>query len=97
MVVGVFTSRERLVAGWPKLTEPLVPAGAVWVCWPKRAGDLAGDLTGDVLRATLLPTGWVDTKVCAVDDTWSALRFVLRAELRPGARAGKRPRDRPRH
>jgi hypothetical protein len=44
------------------------------------------DLTEDVLRAMILPTGWVDNKVCAIDDTWSGLRFVKRTELR-------RPKD----
>ena len=44
-----------------------------------------------MLRAELLPTGWVDNKVCAIDDEWSGLRFVLRKELRPGAKESKRP------
>ena len=43
----------------------------------------ATDITEDVLRADILPSGWVDNKVCAIDDTWSGLRFVLRKELRP--------------
>jgi hypothetical protein len=40
------------------------------------------DITEDVLREELLPTGWVDTQVCAIDATWSGLRFSLRRELR---------------
>lgn len=94
-VIAFFTSRERLKAQWSKLTSPLAPAGALWVVWPKQPSSVATDLTGDIVRATLAPTGWVDTKVCAIDDTWSGLRFVLRQDLRPGERAGKRPRDRP--
>ena len=95
VVIAFFTSVERLQVSLPKLTAPLVPAGELWVAWPKQTGGASTDLTGDVVRATMLPAGWVDNKVCAIDDTWSGLRFVLRKELRPGERAGKRPRDRP--
>ena len=54
----------------------------MWVAWPKKASKVATDITEDVVRELLLPTGWVDNKVCAIDDTWSALRFALRRELR---------------
>jgi hypothetical protein len=86
-VVILFTmSRERLTRLWPKLTAAAEPDGAVWVAWPKRTSGVPSDLTEDVLRATLLPTGWVDNKVCAIDVTWSGLRFVQRKELRRGRR-----------
>ena len=58
------------------------PNGTVWIAWPKKASKVATDITEDVLRELLLPTGWVDNKVCAIDDTWSGLRFALRRELR---------------
>ncbi len=86
VVVAFFVERGALVAAWPALTAAAQPRGAVWVCWPKRASGVPTDLTEDVLRAELLPSGWVDNKVCAVDATWSGLRFVLRTELRPGGR-----------
>jgi hypothetical protein len=54
----------------------------LWVAWPKRASGVATDLTEDVVRDVALPTGLVDTKVAAVDDTWSGLRLVIRKELR---------------
>lgn len=61
----------------------LVPAGSLWVCWPKRAAVRAGlaasDLDDHRVRATGLAAGLVDTKVAAVDEVWSALRFVRRA------------------
>lgn len=82
VVVAFFTERARLEAKWAALAEAAMPDGGVWVCWPKRTSGVATDITEDVLRAVLLPTGWVDNKVCAVDDTWSGLRFVLRKELR---------------
>jgi hypothetical protein len=86
VVVAFFTEKERLQAKWPTLTEAAMPDGGVWVCWPKKTSGVRTDITEDVLRAMLLRTGWVDNKVCAIDDTWSGLRFVQRKELR-------RPRD----
>ena len=57
------------------------------MAWPKKTSGVATDITEDVLRAELLKTGWVDNKVCAIDDTWSGLRFVMRKEpRRPGDR-----------
>jgi hypothetical protein len=85
VVVAFFTSRSKLAAAWPKLTKAAAPSGGIWVGWPKKSSGVPTDITEDVLREELLPTGWVDNKVCAIDDTWSGLRFVLRKELRrPG-------------
>ena len=85
VIVAFFMSRAKLIAAWPKLTGAAATDGGVWVAWPKRSSGVATDITEDVLRAELLPTGWVDNKVCAIDETWSGLRFVLRKELRrPG-------------
>ena len=67
---------------WERLTAAVAPTGTVWIAWPKKASKVPTDITEDVLRAELLPTGWVDNKVCAIDDTWSGLRFALRRELR---------------
>jgi hypothetical protein len=93
VVIVFVTVRSRLASLWPRLTQPLTPEGAVWVAWPKRTSGMRTDVTEDVLREVVLPTGWVDNKVCAIDDTWSGLRFVLRKDLRPGAKASKRPGD----
>jgi hypothetical protein len=87
VVVAFFTERKKLLAAWPKLTDAVIPQGAVWVAWPKKTSGVTTDITEDVLRAVLLPTGFVDNKVCAIDATWSALRFVQRVERR-------RPKDR---
>lgn len=63
----------------------LVPAdGAIWVFWPKKSSGVETDLTENLLRDLFLPTGMVDNKVIAVDDTWSGLRFVVRRENRAG-------------
>ncbi len=82
VVIAFYTSRAVLAAEWSQLTSAVAPAGTVWVAWPKKASKVATDVTEDVVRELLLPTGWVDNKVCAIDDTWSGLRFALRRELR---------------
>lgn len=53
-------------------------AGMVWVSWPKKTSKAFVDLTEDGLREVILPTGWVDVKVCAVSEDWSGLKFVRR-------------------
>jgi hypothetical protein len=74
---------ERLEA----LRWSIAPDGMIWVSWPKRASKVPTDVTEDVIRAVALPTGLVDVKVCAVDETWSGLKLVIRRE----ARAARRP------
>ena len=64
------------------LRDAVAPSGAVWAAWPKRASGARTDVTEDVVRAVVLPTGWVDVKVCAIDATWSGLKLVIRKELR---------------
>jgi hypothetical protein len=83
LVVAFFTRRSEVARSWPRLTRAVGPHGVVWVAWPKKSSGVATDLTEDSFRADLLPSGWVDVKVCAIDDTWSGLKFVLRKELRP--------------
>ena len=55
---------------------------ATWIAWPRKAGGHVSDVTEDLLRELLLPTGLVDVKVAALDDDWSGLKFVRRKELR---------------
>jgi hypothetical protein len=64
------------------VAEAIFPDGAWWVAWPKRASKVPTDMTEDVVREVALPTGLVDNKVCAIDETWSGLRLVVRRELR---------------
>ena len=82
VVLSFHTRRADLMREWPRLTSAAEPAGLVWIAWPKRTSGVPSEVTEDVLRAALLPTGWVDNKVCAIDDTWSALRFALRKDHR---------------
>lgn len=78
--------RRELERAFPKLSERLAPTGAIWVAWPKLAArkklGIDSDVTEDVIRAVVLPTGFVDVKVCAIDDVWSGLRCVLRRDRR---------------
>ncbi len=82
VVVAFFVNRADVTTAWPRLTAAAAPAGMVWVAWPKKGSGFATDLTEQAFRDDLLPTGWVDTKVCALDETWSGLKFVLRKDLR---------------
>lgn len=76
--------RVDLERRFASVAARMAPAGGLWVAWPKRASGVATDLTEDVVRAVGLGAGLVDNKVCAVDATWSALRFVIRVADRPG-------------
>ena len=58
--------------------EQAVGDGTLWVAWPKQSSALAGDMTEDSVRDVALPRGMVDTKVCAIDETWSGLRLTRR-------------------
>jgi hypothetical protein len=76
------TARRILAARFPPLERALAPAGMLWVSWPKAASDVATDLTENVVREIGLASGLVDVKVCAVDATWSGLKFVRRVKDR---------------
>jgi hypothetical protein len=66
-----------------ELAAALQPAGGLWVAWPKRSSGVATDLHENLVREHGLDAGLVDNKVCAIDATWSGLRFVRRLRDRP--------------
>lgn len=74
--------RSTLERRLPDLKRNLARDGALWVSWPKRASGIKTDLDGNVVREVGLGAGLVDVKVCAVDEVWSGLKFVYRAEDR---------------
>jgi hypothetical protein len=77
--VHVFAiARAQLVAELKRALTEIEQDGAVWVSWPKMASGVRTDITEDVIRAVALPMGLVDVKVCAVDQTWSGLKLVIR-------------------
>jgi hypothetical protein len=82
-LIQFFTTRRRsLETRFAGLVRALSPDGALWVSWPKKSAGVATDVTEDVVRAVALPGGLVDVKVCAVDETWSALKLVRRLKDR---------------
>jgi hypothetical protein len=82
-VIVLFTkSRAELAQSFAPISERLDVAGGLWISWPKKASGVATDLTEGVVREIGLAAGLVDNKVCAVDETWSGLRFVVRVKDR---------------
>jgi hypothetical protein len=82
LVVFFTKQRRELERRLAALRAAIEPDGMLWVAWPKRASGIRTDMTEGVVREIALPTGLVDTKVCAIDDVWSGLRLVVRKELR---------------
>jgi hypothetical protein len=94
-VVVCFTdSKAELEKSFPALANKLVSDGMLWISWPKKASGLSTDLTEDVVRQVGLGCGLVDVKVCAIDETWSGLKFVIRTNDRPTLPRPKRQGDR---
>jgi hypothetical protein len=82
-VVHLFTkSAAELDAKLRALRHAIKPDATIWISWPKKASKVATDITEDVIRDVALPMGLVDIKVCAVDETWSGLKLVIRKSLR---------------
>ncbi len=71
-------SAAELKRKFPVLRDRLESNGALWVSWPKKASRVETDLTEGIVRTIGLEAGLVDVKVCAVDETWSGLKFVRR-------------------
>jgi len=76
------TRRAELAAALESYRRKLGVTTPVWVSWPKKSAKLPTDITEDTIRAVALPLGYVDIKVCAVSDTWSGLKLVVRKALR---------------
>lgn len=82
-LVHVFSTNKSELSKQLKIyREKLTSETVVWVSWPKKASKVPTDMTEDTIRAIALPLGWVDIKVCAVDDVWSGLKLVVRKTLR---------------
>lgn len=83
VVVAFATSERQLTARFDRGRARLRPDGGLWICWPKRTSPLSTALAERHVRSYGLSTGLVDNKICAVDQDWSALRFVVRLADRP--------------
>jgi hypothetical protein len=78
VLVAFVRTRSELERRLPALKQALDQAGGLWVAWPKRSSGVATDLGDGTVRDVGLGIGLVDNKVCAIDTTWSGLRFVYR-------------------
>jgi len=76
------TKAAKLAADLEALRGKLAADGQIWVSWPKKAAKVETDITEDTIRKIALPMGYVDVKVCAVDEVWSGLKLVIRKALR---------------
>lgn len=81
--VHVFaTSKKDLDKQFNQLIKKLPATAVIWISWYKKAAKIPTDITEDTIREIVLPTGWVDVKVCAVSDIWSGLKIVQRISNR---------------
>ena len=72
------TTERALATKFAQLAPKMADTGMIWIGWPKKSSGVATDLTEDVVRRVGLAAGVVDVKVCAIDATWSGLKFVRR-------------------
>jgi hypothetical protein len=83
VLIVFVTSDRELRDRFERARAKLDPDGGLWVAWPKQSSPLARGLKESHVRAYGLSTGLVDNKICAVDEDWSGLRFVVRTADRP--------------
>lgn len=76
------SSRKELAQQLATAQNQIRPDGMIWVSWPKKASGVPSEISEDTMREIALPMGLVDVKVCAVDDTWSGLKLMIRNEFR---------------
>lgn len=82
VVVFFVKHRTELEGRIRRLARGIKSSGCLWIAWPKQASGVQTDLSGSRVRRIGLAAGLVDVKVCAVDDVWSALKFVVRVKDR---------------
>ncbi|MBA3805598.1 MAG: DUF3052 family protein [Acidobacteria bacterium] len=83
LILFFAASHAELKKNFAKLKARLIPNGMLWVAWPKKNSGVKTDLSFEVVQRAGLEAGLVDTKICAVNDVWSGLRFVIRLKDRP--------------
>jgi hypothetical protein len=83
-IILLFVASERdLTRDFAKLAAKLDANGMIWIAWPKKSSGVTTDLSFQNVQRIGLDAGLVDVKICAVDDTWSGLKFVYRLKDRP--------------
>jgi hypothetical protein len=78
VIVRFGESRASLAKTFADLKNRLASNGGLWLCWPKKASGVATELSDSIVRQVGLDGGLVDNKICSIDTTWSAMRFVYR-------------------
>jgi hypothetical protein len=82
-IILLFVLTERVLAReFSRLAEKLVTNGMIWIAWPKKSSGVMTDLSFERVQRIGLDVGLVDVKICAIDDTWSGLKFVYRLKDR---------------
>jgi hypothetical protein len=76
------SSKSELKKLFVAQTKKMTLAGGIWIAWPKKSSGVKTDIDDNVLREVILKTNWVDNKVCAINEIFSGLRFVLRVTTR---------------
>lgn len=89
VVLAFVETRAELAKSFKAWSRKIEPDGMLWIGWPKKASGRKTDLTEDVVREVGLACGLVDVKVCAIDETWSGLKFVVRLKDRPAKASAK--------
>ena len=87
VIVLFAMSQAEFRDAFTKAAKRIQPDGMIWIAWPKKASGIKTDLTEDTIRNFALEGIFVDVKVCAIDDTWSGLKLVIRKELRAATAA----------
>jgi hypothetical protein len=87
VIIAFFTRCSDLERRLPALVDATSAEASLWIAWPRKAAGHVSDITENGLRELILPSGLVDTKVAALDEDWSGLRFVWRKELRKAVSA----------
>lgn len=83
-IVLLFVLTERaLLRDFDKIAKKLATNGMIWVAWPKKSSGVATDLSFERVQRIGLDSGLVDVKICAIDEVWSGLKFVIRVKDRP--------------
>jgi len=82
IVLFFVLSKRELVRDFTKLAEKLATNGMIWIAWPKKSSGVTTDLSFEPVQRIGLDSGLVDVKICAIDETWSGLKFVYRLKDR---------------
>ena len=82
LILFFVLSEQVLARDFAKLAARLTSNGMIWIAWPKKSSGVTTDLTFEPVQRIGLDAGLVDVKICAIDDTWSGLKFVYRLKDR---------------